>query len=114
VVHHHPHNARLVRNRVKQVAQEVRANVLLGDVVADERKQRIEPHQIRFMLRNQMPHGVGKLLTRLDGLSDNRKTSLQSRGCLLCGVLFRTRPTSNLSLKHFRNVSKVVFCLNQK
>ena len=63
------------------------------------------------MLRNQMPHGVGKLLTRLDGLSDNRKTSLQSRGCLLCG--FYSEPTQR-SLKHFRNVSKVVFCLNQK
>ena len=111
MVNHHPANTRLVGNRVQQVAQEVRANVLLGDVIADERKQRIEPHQIRFVLRNQVPHSVGKLLTRLDGLSDDRKAPLQGRGCLLCG--FYSQPTQR-ALKHFRNVSKIIFGLNQK
>ena len=83
MTHHHPHNTRLVRYRVEKVAQKVRANILLGDVVPDERKQRIEPHQIGFVLRHKQAHGVGKLLNRLHRLSEDRKAVLQGRGCLL-------------------------------
>ena len=72
-----------MRYGVQQIAQKVRANILLGDVVPDERKQRIEPHQIGFMFRHKQAHGVGKLLARLHRLSDDRKAVLQGRGCLL-------------------------------
>ena len=79
VVHHHPHNTRLVRYRVEKVPQKVRANVLLGDVVPNERKQRIEPHQIGFMLRHKQAYSVGEPFARLDGLRDDHKTLLQGR-----------------------------------
>ena len=111
VVHHHPHNAGLVCNRVEKVAQKVRANVLLGDVVPDERKQRIEPHQIGFVLRHKQAHGVGKLLTRLDGLGDDHKALLQGHKGIVRAFDSQSRQTS---LKHFRDVSYVVFGLHDQ
>ena len=63
------------------------------------------------MLRYKQPHSVGKFLTCLDGLGNDHKALFQSPEGIVRAFNSQSRQTA---LKHFRDVSYVVFGLHDQ